>query len=71
MRNKIRRLLSDYNADRRDLFTAAGLKYLQECKAMVSPVDWFVLRQLLAEWKYHREEFKAISSQLKAWAILR
>src|SRR5262245_42049649 len=32
VRNKIRRLMSDYNADRRDLFTQEGLKYLREAE---------------------------------------
>ena len=30
VKNKIRRILSNYNADREDLFTAGGLAYLQE-----------------------------------------
>ncbi len=30
IRNKIRRILSDYNADRKDLFTEAGLEYLAQ-----------------------------------------
>jgi transposase len=34
VRNKIRRVVSDYNADRRDLFTQEGLRYLQEAKSL-------------------------------------
>jgi transposase len=68
VRNKIRRVLSDYNADRRDLFTAAGLKYLKEITKKVSEADRFVLNQLLTEWQYHRQQFQAVSRQLKAFA---
>jgi transposase len=68
VRNKIRRLLSDYNADRRDLFTQAGLQYLKEMKPKLSEADGFILSQLLAEWEYHRQEFQAVSRQLKAFA---
>ena len=50
VRNKIRRVLSDYNADRRDLFTQAGLQYLREAKKKFSEVDRFILRQLLTQW---------------------
>ena len=38
IRNKIRRILSDYNADREDLFTVAGLGCLARVK--MSKVDW-------------------------------
>src|SRR5262245_19504108 len=37
LRNKVRRVLSDYNADRRDLFTPEGLKHLTA--APLSPSD--------------------------------
>src|SRR3989304_4737948 len=47
-RNKIRRILSNYNGDRQDLFTAVGLNYL--AKISVSSSDRFVLEQLHAEW---------------------
>ena len=39
-------MLANYNADRRDLFTAAGRDYL--AKVEVSTADRFVLDQLLA-----------------------
>ena len=48
VRNKIRRILSDYNLDRRDLFTAAGQAWLKT--ASVSSTDRFCLDQLVGEW---------------------
>jgi transposase len=68
LRNKIRRLLSDYNADRPDLFTKAGLTSLLGMKKQLSEADRFVLNQLLAEWDYHRKQFQAVGRQLKAFA---
>jgi len=68
VRNKIRRLLSNYNADRRDLFTRAGLQYLREAKKQLSDADRFVLNQLLAQWNYHRQQFQAVGRRLKTFA---
>jgi transposase len=68
VRNKIRRLLTDYNADRPDLFTKAGLKALLVIKKQLSEADRFVLNQLLAQWYYHRKQFQAADRQLKAFA---
>ena len=68
VRNKIRRVLSDYNADRLDLFTKAGLPYLLQAKKKLSEADRFVLNQLLAQWHYHRKQFQAVGRQVKAFA---
>src|SRR5207245_4653344 len=68
VRNKIRRLLTDYNADRPDLFTKAGLKALLVIKKQLSEADRFVLNQLLAQWYYHRKQFQAADRQRKAFA---
>jgi transposase len=68
VRNKIRRLLSDYNADRPDLFTKVGLQALLVMKKKLSEADRFVLNQLLAQWYYHRKQFQAADRQLKAFA---
>jgi len=68
VRNKIRRLVSDYNADRRDLFTKAGLLYLGEVRKKFSEADRFVLGQLLAEWEYHRDQFQEVQGRLKSFA---
>ena len=68
VRNKIRRLVSDYNADRRDLFTKAGLLYLAEVQKKFADADRFVLGQLLAEWQYHRRQFQEVQRHLKFFA---
>jgi transposase len=66
VRNKIRRILSDYNADRPDLFTAEGLAYLQQ--RAVSAAARFILDQLLTEWQQHQHQLQAIDRQLKQFA---
>lgn len=66
LKNKIRRILSDYNADRRDLFSAEGLAYMAEVK--VSEADRFVLNQLLDAWRFHEEQLGALDKKLKAFA---
>jgi transposase len=63
VRSKIRRILSDYNADRQDLFTAAGLAYLAQ--APVSAADRFVLDQLTTEWQHHVAQVRAAEKQLR------
>lgn len=66
VRNKIRRILSDYNADRPDLFTAEGLEYLRS--VAVSAAARFILNQLLAEWQEHVGQLQAIDQHLKQFA---
>jgi transposase len=68
VRNKIRRLVSDYNADRRDLFTQEGLKYLREAEKKFSDIDRFVLHQLLRQWQYHQQQFQVVKRRLKTFA---
>jgi len=65
-RNKIRRILADYNADRPDLFTGEGLEHLAQVKLSAS--DRFVVEQLLAEWRFHRTQLKTLEAALKAFA---
>jgi transposase len=66
VKNKLRRILSDYNADRKDLFSAEGLAYLAEAK--VSPADRFVLDQLRDLWEYLEDQLTAIDKELRAFA---
>jgi len=66
VRNKIRRILANYNADRKDLFSKAGLAYLG--KVSVAESDRFVLDQLLAEWQTYTEQRKAADQRLEAFA---
>jgi transposase len=66
VRNKIRRILSDYNADRKDLFTIVGLAYLDQIA--VSEADCFVLDQLREEWKQAAHRLEAVERQLRAFS---
>jgi transposase len=63
IRNKIRRILSDYNADRLDLFSSEGLDYLAQVKLSAS--DRFAVQQLLAEFVFQHEQLKALATELK------
>jgi transposase len=66
VKNKIRRLLSDYNADRPDLFTGAGQAYVDQVP--LSPADRFVLRQLLDRWEYGQKQLSKADKALEAFA---
>ncbi len=66
VRNKIRRVLSNYNADREDLFTEAGLAYLSKTSVLLA--DRFVLDQLLLEWRSYTEQMKEADQRLAEFA---
>ena len=67
VRVKIRRILSNYNADRRDLFTSSeGLQWLKE--APVSKADRFVLDDLLGEWEGTEKRLEEMNKELKEFA---
>ncbi len=62
VRNKIRRILSDYNADQPNLFTSEGLEYLADVAAkLLSVPERFAVQQLLAEFEFYH-------TQLNEWA---
>jgi transposase len=63
IRNKIRRILSDYNADRKDLFTEAGLEYLAQ--VTLSEADRFVVNELRKEWDFQRARLQDLTAALK------
>jgi hypothetical protein len=66
VRSKIRHILSNSNADRKDLFSAnCGPAYLKEVR--LSDVDRFVIKQLWAEWQDHLAQRLAVSKKLKAF----
>jgi transposase len=66
IRNKIRRILSDYNADRPDLFTQEGLEYLAEvAQVKLSAADRFAVKQLLAEFEYHHASLQELAAETK------
>ena len=66
VRNKIRRILSNYNADREALFSEAGLVYLG--KVSVVEADRFVLDQLVEEWHAYTRQLKESDQRLAAFA---
>ncbi len=66
VKNKMRRVLSNYNADRKDLFRNEGLVYLATVK--VSAADRFVLDQLRALWTFLEEQRRALDQELKRFA---
>jgi transposase len=65
-RVKIRRIVSDYNADRADLFTGEGLAHLAQLK--LTAADRFVIEQLLTTWTRQQEQLRQAERQLQAFA---
>jgi len=66
VKNKLRRILSDYNADRPELFSVEGQKHLRQVR--VSPADRFVLEQLRRHWEYLEKQLKAVDKALREFA---
>lgn len=66
IRNKLRRHVSHYNADRADLFTRKGQSYLKELE--LSAADRFCVDQLLAQWSGFRRQLLDVDAQLREFA---
>lgn len=66
LKNKMRRIAADYNADRKDLFSAEGWAVLQA--VALHDADRFVLDQLHAGWQHLEGQLKALRERLKAFA---
>jgi transposase len=66
VRNKMRRILSNYNLDRTDLFTVEGQDWLPT--APVSETDRFCLAQLASLWKDLVGRLKETDRQLQEFA---
>jgi transposase len=67
VRCKIRHILGDYNADRRDLFSAhCGRAYLKN--VALSDADRFVIKQLWSEHEEHQARLSALTKKIKAFA---
>jgi transposase len=66
VKNKIRRILTDANADRRGLFSSEGLAYLAQLQ--LPAADRFVIEQLLAEWQHHEKQLAALDKHLRDFA---
>lgn len=65
-KNKMRRILSDYNADRKDLFTADGLAAVAGLP--LSDADRFVFEQLRAAWQATEGQIRELGARLKGFA---
>jgi transposase len=66
VKNRLRRVLSNYNADRRDLCSLAGLEYLDTVP--LSDADRFVVTQLTAELRFGRGQLQESEQRLKQFA---
>ena len=66
LKNKMRRIAADYNADRKDLFTAKGWESLAQVK--LSDADRFVLDQLHAQWRSLEDQVLDVAKHLKEFA---
>jgi transposase len=66
LKNKMRRIAADYNADRKDLFTAGGWKALEAVG--LRDADRFVLGQLHAGWRHLEDQLLALTKRLKEFA---
>jgi transposase len=66
LKNKMRRIATDYNADRKDLSSAEGWKALAGVK--LRPSDRFVLDQLHAQWESLEGQLLELKQRLKTFA---
>lgn len=62
---KIRRILSDYNADRKDLFTGPGKSYFKQVP--LSDIDRFTLRQLWSEYEHYEAQLREVGKKIKSF----
>ncbi len=65
-RVKVRHIVSDYNADRADLFTRPGLAALKELPLL--PADRFVVEGLLEQWRGYAKQLREADRQLRDFA---
>lgn len=66
LRNKIRRILSDHNFDIPNLFTRAGLAYLEGLT--LPPGDRFCVDQLVAMWQAYRLQLRQANKRIVDFA---
>lgn len=66
VKNRMRRIMMNYNADRRDLFTRVGLQELQNIK--LSAADLFAMKQMEAELKFFQQQLLEADRQLREFA---
>jgi transposase len=68
VKNRIRRMLANYNADRPRLFNAEGLVFLKQVR--LSAADRFSMNQFLEEYDFGRRQLKTAGQQIEAFAAL-
>jgi transposase len=66
VRCKIRHILADYNADRKDLFSAhCGPTYLKQVP--LSDIDRFVIKQVWSEFQDHQARAQKVTAKIKTF----
>jgi transposase len=66
VRCKIRHILADYNADRKDVFSAnCGATYFKQVP--LSDADRFVIKQLWSEFQDHQKRMQKITAKIRAF----
>jgi len=66
VKTKIRRIVSNYNADRKNLFSKAGQEYLATVKLL--PADRFIVADLVEQLRHHQKSLRVVNRQLKEFA---
>jgi len=66
IKNRMRWILADYNADRPDLFRAQSL--LETCRIPLSPADRFTFQQRSEELTFQRGQLATANHQLREFA---
>lgn len=68
VKNRIRRVLMDYNADRPNLFGVRVKRASERIPSVVSSSDRFVLIQLWAEYDFYLEQIEAVENEIRVLA---
>lgn len=66
VKNRLRRMLANYNADIKGLFTRRGFEYL--ARAPLSAADRFSVDQMVEEFRFGRGQLQAVEAQMKRFA---
>ena len=66
VKNRLRRIMANYNADRRDLFSQVGQQALQEFEC--SSADRFAIDQLTAEFQFFHGQLLEADGRLREFA---
>jgi len=66
IRNKVRRIANDYNADRKDLFTVKGQQALAQVALNTS--ERFICDQLMTQYNLVNQQIKALTDQTEEFA---